>query len=309
VYVDDSGSERLKCVEEINEKISKFAHSFKKVILLIDRFIDNPLEESFNRLDPTAKTMAIKDPIFGSAEYRAPLLAELDYSVQGHVEILKHSITLGLERSAAGSGAPRVCAWLFTNSALKEIHAEVQQRLNVRYPSGEKIYLRYFDPRVMTQLKRILKRKSNAKDSSDFFDLLGSVNIWCHLSLDGKLESYENEKAYLSHFRGNLKFEKNTAAAIDRISLVNQSILELLNYGGKYTAGNDIEIDLKLVEAEKYGIAKNDDKISYAKWTFINPGKFSNYAEIKSLIDEALIKGIPLETVFLMHCKLCLGIA
>jgi hypothetical protein len=303
VYVADPESERLKCIQEINEQISKFAYSFKKIILLIDPFIDNPLEEFFKRLDPPAKIMVIKDPIFGSAEYRAPLLAEMDYSVQDHLELLRHSIKLGLERSRAGSGAPRICAWLFTNSALREIHDEFQQRLNVSYPSGEKIYFRYFDPRVMPQLKRILMQKSKAKDTSDFSDVLGSVNIWCHMNLNGKLESYQNQKAFLSRSRGNLRFEKNTAAAIDRISLVNRIISEILNYGKKYILGSDTEIDLKLVDAEKFGLQKYDDKISYTKWAFINPDKFLNCAEINSLIDETLIKGIPLETVFSVECK------
>lgn len=304
MYVVDSEPERFEYIEEINEKLSKFAYSFKKIILLIDRFIDSPLEESFRRLDPPAKIMVVKDPIFGSAEYRAPLLAELDYAVQAHLELLQESIKLALERSATGSGAPRVCAWLFTNSGLKEIHDEVQQRINVSYPGGEKIYFRYFDPRVMPQLKRILNHETNAKGRSDFLDILGSISLWCHISLDGKLESYLSEKAYLYHFRGNLRFEKNTAAAIDRIGLVNRSISEILNYGKKYIAGNDIEIDLKLVDGEKYGLETNDDKISYAKWAYINPNKFLNNTEITSLIDDALIKGIPLETVFSVECKL-----
>lgn len=301
--VDNPELERPKSLEEINEQISEFANSFNRVILLIDRFIDNPLEEALDRLDPPAKIRTIKDPIFESATHRAPLLVELDYSVPSHLELSQHSLGIGMER-AMGGGAPRICAWLFTHSRLNEIHDEIRQRLNVRYPNGEQLYFRYFDPRVMYQLQRILNHARDTKDTSNFFDILGSVNVWCYIGLGGRLKAHLNENACLSHFRGILRFNENVAAAIDRIGMLNRSIVEVVRNSGKYVSEGDTEIDSKIVEAGKYKITKNDDRISYAKWASINPNKFYSYPQIDILISKTLNEGMPLEAVFSLEFKL-----
>jgi hypothetical protein len=285
--------------DRADELLYNIGREYRRTILLIDRFIDNPLKDLIDALIPPAKSLPVDDPIFESNIIRSPLLLELNHAIPCHLELLQESLQQAREQNLQRSGPPRICAWLFAEVTLERVRNDIRQRLNVRYPNGDRVYLRFFDPRVMPHLARILADADAAQ--SNFSDLLGSIYVWCHLGPEGKLVSYKQTASTFTGAEGRLHFNQATANAIDRIGMLNLAARELINIGMNHGQWDSASIDSKFLEADEMGIVLAEDKIAYA-WRAVAQGEnFSKSPELKNLIENALMQGLPLEVLLSTH--------
>jgi hypothetical protein len=100
-----------------------------------------------------------------------PLLAQTS-AQRLYLWPLRHDITpeLDLENELAGEKAkrpdsllepPPFCGWLFTQQARLTVATYISRQLVQTTPEGKRALLRFYDPRVMSQLPRILHPPSS----------------------------------------------------------------------------------------------------------------------------------------------------
>jgi hypothetical protein len=285
-----------------DELLYNFGRDYKRTILLIDTFIDNPLREMMESSTPLAKSLPIDDPIFEDNLARAPLLVDLRHEIPSHAEILHESIRLASAQSY-WTGAPRICAWIFTSTGLDQIRKEIRSNLNVRYPGGQQHYFRFFDPRVMPHLVRIFSNSPNSNVQNSFCNLLGSIQTWCHLDLEGKMVSYNHVATKAVLTRHIFDLDQRTADAVDRIAVLNLTIKKLAQMENKYEHSHGSLIDNEILHAEHLGIRNAEDKVACAWRTFSKGRNFVDEKDLKDLIDNALTEGIPLESLFSAYVR------
>ncbi|WP_143068101.1 DUF4123 domain-containing protein [Duganella sp. CF517] len=285
-----------------DELLYNFGRDHKRTILLIDRFIDNPLHELLESSTPVAKSLPVDDPIFEDNLARAALLVELRHEIPSHAEILQESIRLASAQSY-WTGAPRICAWIFTPVTLDQIRKEIRSNLNVRYPDGQQYYFRFFDPRVMPHLVRILTDSQNGNVQGGFCKLLGSIQTWCHLDFEGKMVSYNNANTKAALTQKVFDLDQRTAAAVDRIAVLNLTIKKLAQMEIKYEHSHGSLIDEEILYAEHLGVREAEDKVASAWRTFSKGRTFFDEKDLKDLIDNAQAEGIPLESLLSAYIK------
>lgn len=171
-------------------------------------------------------------------------------------------------------------------------------RLNVRYPSGEQRYLRYFDPRVLPRLLPQLAAQNirNRHISHASATLLGPIQTWCHLDQNGQLLRHENpHPSHRSIVR--MRFDALTASAVDRIEAINMTIRVLRQQGYFRDQPNELVIDTELVAAQALGLADNEDLVAYA-WRAILYGRtFVSHESLHELASKARVLGIPFDAM------------
>ncbi|MET3135577.1 hypothetical protein AAKU55_005889 [Oxalobacteraceae bacterium GrIS 1.11] len=273
--------------------------------MLLDRFGGNPLQEEIDALtSPQAKGLPLDDELFKDDPDRAPLLLELLHSEPSHQALLESSIRLAQDEAKHVDGPHCVCGWLFSGATLNRLRIALRQRLDVRYfPSGERIYLRYFDPRVMPRLSRLLVSTADEvfPPHSSFAQLLGPVQLWCQLDRDGQLLRHANPTPAGDAIGDHLHFDEQTAMAIDRIEAINLTVRVLASNGMPCHQSDDLRIDAQLLVAQKLGSVDVDDQVAYA-WRALRYGApFTSQIALPDLIKQAVTQGMPLDALLDQH--------
>ena len=282
-----------------DEVLYNVARGYDRTIILIDQFIDNPLREAIAALSPPAASVLLDDPIFEDDLQRAPMLLALSNRLPEHYALVEHSLRLAQEQHAEPGAVPRICAWLFSHATLERLRSAMLVRLNVRYPSGDAVYLRYFDPRVMPHLARLLPRSTAAGTAgrSSFADLLGPVERWCQLDRDGQLIQHDNVQPVLVGQDVPLRIDEPTRQAMDRIEQINLVVRILRARQTAIGPGIDAQIDHHLVHSASAGLEQPDDQIAYA-WRAVEHGQaFTTHPALGELMRMAATQGLPLDIV------------
>lgn len=281
-----------------DEVLYNLARGHDRTIVLIDQFIDNPLREAIAALSPPAASLLLDDPIFQDDLQRAPMLLELSNRLPGHYALVEQSLKLALEQQAEPGAVPQICAWLFGQMTLERLRSAMLARMNLRYPSGEAVYLRFFDPRVMPHLARLLPPATVAAGTpghSSFADLLGPVERWCQLDHDGQLIEHGNAQPVPAIHDVPLRIDEPTRQAIDRIEQINLVLRILRARHAAIRPGNGAQIDHHLVQAARAGLALADDQIAYA-WRAVEYGDaFTLHPALGELMQMAATQGLPLD--------------
>lgn len=276
------------------------SRKYGRTILLLDPFAGSHLQENIEELtSPPAHRLMLDDPIFKEDFRSAPLLVELLNAEPTHQDLLAQSITRAQEQVCNSAGPHGVCAWLFTDVSLTRLQRALRQRLDARYPRGARIYLRYFDPRVMPRLAVLLGPPTDrpVRPFSDFAQLLGPVLTWCHLDREGLLHCHDNPQPANHANDGYLRFDESTAAAIDRIELINLTARALIQRAIPCKQSDDAVIDTHLVEAQKLGLHAADDLVAYG-WRALHYGApFTSQPMLPGLITQAATHGIPFDAL------------
>ena len=173
-----------------DETLYVLSRQYGRTILLLDRFGVNPLADALKLLtSPPALCRPLDDPLFQHDPDSAPILVELLHGELSHQVLLGQSISVAQDEALHLERHHSVCGWLFTDVSLERLQLALRQRLDVEYPDGERIYFRYFDPRVIAHLVCLLALKSISPLSDDkgFEQLLGPIRTWCHLDWEGRL--------------------------------------------------------------------------------------------------------------------------
>jgi hypothetical protein len=268
-------------------------------VLLLDPYGGDHLRPAIDALaSPPPQCLRLNDPIFKDDPHSAPLLIELLSTEETHQDLLAQSIARAQEEARDTVGPRGVCAWLFTDVSLQRLQQAMRQRLDVRYPKGERIYLRYFDPRVMPQLSELLGSPADRPTPpySGLTQLLGPIRTWCHLNREGALQRHDNPQP-TNAVGGYLHFEQRTAGAIDRIEAVNLTARALLQRAIPCKQSDDGVIDTHLRHAKSLGLIQTTDWVAYA-WRAMHHGTaFTRHPMLHQLIAQAASNGIPLDAL------------
>ena len=281
----------------IDEALYQLSRQYGRVILLVDRFGHKPMDDYLAEFEgPPPACLPLDDKMFAEDLGRAPLLIELLHTIPAHYTLLQHSIALAQEQSARTNGLYAVCGWLFGGATLKRTRSELTKRLDARYPQ-HRVYLRYFDPRVMPRLATMLAPINENRNSpnSSFTDLLGPVDVWCHLDGHGRLVRHDKSEQRHKTCGGEMRFDEKLSQAIDRIEACNLTIDELDSRPSLRNHRNDAAIDGYLLAAGQRGVHDQQDQVAYA-WRAAAYGQaFINHPQLQDFILSALASGTPLE--------------
>jgi hypothetical protein len=286
------------------DSLQVLSEKYGRTILLLDPFAGRHLVEDIEGLTaPPAQRLILDDPIFKDDLQSAPLLVELLNDEPTHQGVLAQSITRAQEEVFNLAGPHSVCAWLFSDVSFTRLQRAMRQRLDARYPHGGRIYLRYFDPRVMPRLAELL-RSPNARPVAPFSDLaqlLGPVRTWCHLDREGLLQRHDNPQLTNHANAAYLRFDESTAAAIDRIEVINLTARALIQRAMPCKQSDDAAIDTHLLEARKLGLHSADDLVAYG-WRAQHYGApFTSQPILPGLITQAATHGIPFDAILEEH--------
>lgn len=284
----------------VAEEIDTLCLQHGRCVLLLDPFGGNHLKAAIDALvSPPAQRVRLNDPIFKEDLESAPLLIELFSTEKTHQELLAQSITRAQEEARNTAGPRGVCAWLFTDVPLQRLQQAMRQRLNAQYPNGERVYLRYFDPRVMPRLAELLGSPTDKPmpPYSSLTHLLGPIHTWRHLNREGHLQRHDNPQPTNAGFGGYLHFDQTTSAAIDRIEGINLTARALLQRAIPCKQSDDGMIDTHLRHAKSLGLTQIADWVAYA-WRAMHHGTaFTRHSMLHQLIAQAASNGIPFDVL------------
>lgn len=140
--------------------------------ILIDRMRGFPLREELEALeDHLAECLPLTDPLFMTMPDEAPLLVRL--SVDASSLIASFLAQAAEETQRPGQGQA-ICAILFSHLPCNKLARHLTRQLDLRIKTGNRVFFRFFDPRVMHHLPRLLRPMEMAQ-------LLNGIDYWCYL--------------------------------------------------------------------------------------------------------------------------------
>jgi hypothetical protein len=272
---------------------------FGRAILLVDRIDGDPLPAHADTpLLPAPQCLPLLDPMFEHTPDRAPLLVELLLDQPDHMALLDWSIARSRQEATSDDGRRAICAWLLTDVSLECVQRELTQRLDARMSDGTGIFLRYFDPRVMAQLRRVLSPLPRIPPvpCSSLADLLGPVHIWCQLGREGHWLRHDNRAPSGDAVGAPLQFDESTAAFMGRFGAINQAAKKLADNGHAHGHQLDELIEKHMLVAQSEGLLKLPDQLAYAWRATAYGDLFLQHPSLPQAFKTALQRGVPMNT-------------
>lgn len=119
----------------------------------------------------------LKDELFDESPTLAPCLVRLPLTHWDEVDVLLKQAQE--EATDPECNVRSVCGFLISKADSKTLSNTLSRALDIRV-QARKMYFRYFDPRTMHHLGRLLS-------VSELGNLLRGVTQWCHFAWDGQL--------------------------------------------------------------------------------------------------------------------------
>jgi Domain of unknown function (DUF4123) len=277
---------------QLSERLYNVAQGHAHVYVLLDRHSENPLQEELAVLpDADAVCLPLLDELFENNPTQSPLLLCLQRGRVEHAEVLERSIALALKQALDPSASRSVCAWLVSDAEPKRVQNALTQRLDAHWPGGQRMYFRYFDPRVMPRLMQVLSAAEQAQ-------LFGPVKTWCQLGRSGQWLAFApsaQAAADMLPLLGRMRLNESTAQAVDRIELVSLTLAALRKQGSAPDQTQDIKIDRAVQAAHTQGIITPEDTVAYAWRAVLWGSAFTAHPALQALMSQARSAELPLE--------------
>jgi Domain of unknown function (DUF4123) len=287
------------------EALLNLARAFAGAYVLVDRY-DGDESAVWPDADSgiaTCSRWPLLDPLFAKQPDRSPVLIQLEPTHPSQAALLDHAIRAAMDDARQQHPAPRrICAFVFSHAQPREIQRSLTERLNLRYDSGKSIYFRYFDPRVMPQLERILETVTHdAAGSFTTSALLGPVDRWCCFGRDGVLHILSNPSPAAQVTFARVA-PRALSDAIDRIALVNAAATQHCAAAPEAVVGHvgherDAELDAQLLRARALGLRQPDDLVCYAAHATRLGPTFVQHPRLAACLSTTLESGAPLADV------------
>lgn len=258
------------------------------VYLVLDRFERTPAVEYFERLGVTEDAwLPWTDSIYQGAPQRSPALVKISRALSDHGTPLDRSVELAFEELASG---PRsVCGWLVLRADAAAGVRRLSSALTAHCADGRCIYFRYFDPRVLPRVLQLLNAQQRAW-------LFAPVLQWIQLDRDGALLCHR-ANATADQASAGLFFDRKTAAAIDRIQLINEVAAGLASCGRTTRHALDASIDEALLQAALLGLDAPEDQVTYALHAALHGPQFIHHQDLPRWVALSREAGVPLAAV------------
>ncbi len=276
------------------EALYSLAREHGHVFVLVDRFSNDPLRTELAALAPAdrPRCFALKDAIFSDAPERAPALLQLEHGAASHMSLLDRTLQLSLEE-ANRPGQPRaICAWIVTAAEGTSLARGMSRGLDAS-ANGQRIYLRYFDPRVMPRLAQFLGDGASS--------LAWPASTWCQLGRQGEWLRFDAAQTLPSTL--GLRLDARQSAALERVESINKVAARLALEGLELAHARDPEVDTALQGARDAGLRDSDDQEAYALRCLRDGEAFLRHPRLHEWVQLARDAGVPFDAVMDQHAS------
>ncbi|WIX34210.1 DUF4123 domain-containing protein [Salinicola sp. JS01] len=181
------------------------------------------------------------------------------------------------ERGAGLLGPVPLCGWLISHHASTSIATYLGRQLKQMTPEGKPALLRFYDPRVLEHLPRILERWQLSA-------LLGPIDRWVYLDTEMKLRALDphGEVRRL----GGLKPSAEQWRAIQRIGQINRcrELYRTLPGSAGLSAAPANSVDALLVAAHDLGLRDRADVATFVLHGLITRIDFHRHPIMQTLL-------------------------
>ncbi len=184
--------------------------------------------------------------------------------------------------------ARSVCAWLVNDTDVYATSRWLARAAQVRRPDGKPWPLRYWDPRVLPHLPRVLNAQQWAA-------LASAIQNWFSVSAEGCLLPALNCDAPSKDATPlALKFDERQWAALERIALINQSLKLASDWGISFTPELPTTIDQLIATARQRGFPTDQDALVFVACGLTTHKHFDQYPAVDSALRCGAALGQPL---------------
>lgn len=278
-------------VQTVENHLYALMREHRRVYVLVDRLYGHSLDDAFSCLSESScpPVLGLSDPIFHDVPNRSPAIVALDFDRDEDAERLRRTVQIA-SNEALEDSKRTICAWLFAKTDIGSLAAALSRRLNMRYPTGKGIYLRYFDPRVMPRLQSLFNPRAGGA-------WLAPVETWCSL---GRHHQWLRFDSFDQSTRSELpQITQSTSEAIDRIELINGAARMAFAAGHKLLHDSDEALDAALIEASDSGLTLADQQMQYAFLALTQGQAFTQHPSLFDWIELARNSGLPLHEIAL----------
>lgn len=143
------------------------------------------------------------------------------------------------------------CGWLVSSQSSRTIAAYLKRQMAQKGLDGKNICLRFFDPRVMAQLSRILQ-------SQQLSALMGPIDQWIYLDAEHNIQKIAPHSG--KRFLGRIQLTAGQWQSIKRIGQINQylELYRTLPEEDKNGPASANDVENLLIAADEYALTGAD---------------------------------------------------
>ena len=270
------------------EKLYALLREHKQCYVLVDRLAACSLRDEVQAWEKKQnKSSPLNDRIFKDTEEQSPLLLRLQFEDIAFAELLLAlAITEATEPDINGRS---ICAFIFSTVGLKMLASALTRKLSAEVQSIGGIYFRYFDPRVMHQLTRILA-------ADQLSGILAKCSQCGYVNWQGELVILSPRAEVSAHFSPIFSYDE--WLILEEIETVNLSLCRLKKLGELPDAGSESRV-ISLINAGKLaGLTDQPDLVTYVVYTMKLGENFSMHNKLPDVISMAIQYKVPLADAF-----------
>jgi Domain of unknown function (DUF4123) len=181
--------------------------------------------------------------------------------------------------------ARSVCGWITGYRQPQETARALSKAARVIKPNGQRWYLRYWDPRVLWHLPRVLPQAARAR-------LAGQLGNWYFVSPEtNQFCSAPSASPYSSDSDAaapeSLQFDDKTWNCLCRVGPVNAVIALAQSWGHTVSGALANDIDQSMLRCAQLGFPSDDDMITFAACALTSHARFDEHPEVRHRLDSS----------------------
>lgn len=266
--------------------------------LLFDRWAGDPLLDAAAQecddaafagvADLGAEALALQDEMFDEEPQRSPALLRLNWGNPVHLAALDWN----LREAQAGRLS---CAWLQSSAPTEQLQRALSKKLEAELHPRQRMYLRWFDPRVMPRLAQIVK-------AGAFAQFLAPIEHWLQLDRDGAILQIRQraDSGTLSAGRPLRLTSSEASQAVLRVECLSRTASALALCGQVLTHADNERIDCQIQAAQAHGL-DDDNQVAFATLALSQGAAFTAHPELPQWCQLSAQHGLPLADVATSH--------
>lgn len=231
-----------------------------------------------------AEALSLQDQMFDEAPQRSPALLRLNWGSPVHLTALDWSV----REAQAGK---LNCAWLHSSATAEHLQRALSKKLDAELHARQRVYLRWFDPRVMPRLAQIVEAEA-------FAQFLAPIEHWFQLDRDGALLQIQQRANSVTPRSGRpLRLTTSEVSqAILRVGCLSRTASALACLGQVLTHADNERIDRQLQAAQDHGLDE-DNQVAFATLALSQGATFVAHPDLPQWCQLSAEHGLPLADV------------
>ncbi|KAF7961706.1 hypothetical protein AWV80_30330 [Cupriavidus sp. UYMU48A] len=226
---------------------------------------------------PSEKQWVLRDLQVRDATFPSPRLFLLDESSDALLEESLRCAGVADDPQDAAASNPAICGWLLARGVPSDVPRHLVAAMQQRNAKFEPVLLRYYDPRALSRLNRIL-------DGEQRKQLLGPIEHWFALDRFGNPGDLQTQSP-APYISSTLSAAAEQWASIERIEAFNRSaaVFEQAS-GNPLPVEMETELDAALCRAAAYGLTSMDDAITFALYSLMVAPGFDQHPSVAAAL-------------------------